>query len=136
MPPFAAEQASTAAPLAFKVNSKNVQYTDSHIIADFAYENATVTKGVDGSYSVNPTSVKYTFKTETKVPRVGYVLVGCYVIVQLTLMATCRVRHAKRKRGTPFSFLAQTMIWICKPCRYLSGMLRNANLTLSVFNGE
>ncbi|KAG0350818.1 hypothetical protein BC939DRAFT_473438 [Gamsiella multidivaricata] len=76
MPPFAAEQASAAAPLAFKVNSKNVQYTDSHIIADYAYENATVTKGVDGSYSVNPTAVKYTFKTDAKVPRVGLMMVG------------------------------------------------------------
>ncbi|KAF9365977.1 Myo-inositol-1-phosphate synthase [Mortierella sp. NVP85] len=76
MPPFAAEQTSTAAPLAFKVNSKNVQYTDSHIIADYAYENATVTKGVDGSFTVNPTSVKYTFKTETRVPRVGLMMVG------------------------------------------------------------
>ncbi|KAF8955826.1 Inositol-3-phosphate synthase 1 [Entomortierella lignicola] len=71
MPPFAAEQVHAAAPLAFKVNSKNVKYTDSHIISDYVYENATVTKGVDGSYSVNPTSVKYTFKTDAKVPRVG-----------------------------------------------------------------
>ncbi|KAF9185709.1 Myo-inositol-1-phosphate synthase [Haplosporangium sp. Z 767] len=76
MPPFAAEQVPTAAPLAFKVNSKNVQYTDSHIIADYHYENATVTKGVDGSYNVNPTSIKYQFKTEAKVPRVGLMMVG------------------------------------------------------------
>lgn len=73
MPPFAAEQVSAAAPLAFKVNSPNVQYTESHIIADYHYENATVTKGVDGSYNVNPTSIKYQFKTDAKVPRVGYV---------------------------------------------------------------
>ena len=71
MPPFTAEQVPSAAPLAFKVNSKNVQYTESHIIADYQYENAVVTKGVDGSYNVNPTSVKYQFKTEAKVPRVG-----------------------------------------------------------------
>ncbi|KAF9304485.1 Myo-inositol-1-phosphate synthase [Mortierella antarctica] len=76
MPPFAAEQASAAAPLAFKVNSPNVQYTESHIIADYHYENATVTKGVDGSYNVNPTSVKYQFKTDAKVPRVGLMMVG------------------------------------------------------------
>ncbi|KAF9897070.1 Myo-inositol-1-phosphate synthase [Lobosporangium transversale] len=77
MPPFAAEQIPTAAaPLAFKVNSKNVQYTDSHILADYVYENATVSKGIDGSYSVNPTSVKYTFKTDLKVPRVGLMMVG------------------------------------------------------------
>ncbi|KAG0250933.1 Myo-inositol-1-phosphate synthase [Mortierella polycephala] len=76
MPPFAVEQVPTAAPLAFKVNSKNVQYSDSHIIADYQYENATVTKGVDGSYNVNPTSIKYQFKTEAKVPRVGLMMVG------------------------------------------------------------
>jgi len=72
MPPFAAEQVpASAAPLAFKVNSKNVQYTESHIIADYTYENATVTKGVDGSYNVNPTAIKYQFKTDATVPRVG-----------------------------------------------------------------
>ncbi|KAF9141155.1 Myo-inositol-1-phosphate synthase [Mortierella sp. GBA39] len=77
MPPFAAESSpAAAAPLAFKVNSKNVQYTDSHIVADYHYENATVTKGVDGSYNVNPTSIKYQFKTEAKVPRVGLMMVG------------------------------------------------------------
>jgi len=76
MPPFAAEQVSAAAPLAFKVNSPNVQYTESHIIADYHYENATVTKGVDGSYNVNPTAVKYQFKTDAKVPRVGLMMVG------------------------------------------------------------
>ncbi|KAG0369382.1 Myo-inositol-1-phosphate synthase [Mortierella sp. AD032] len=77
MPPFAAEQVpAAAAPLAFKVNSKNVQYTDSHIVSDYHYENATVTKGVDGSYNVNPTSIKYQFKTEAKVPRVGLMMVG------------------------------------------------------------
>ncbi|KAG9324208.1 hypothetical protein KVV02_002009 [Mortierella alpina] len=76
MPPFTAEQVPSAAPLAFKVNSKNVQYTESHIIADYQYENAVVTKGVDGSYNVNPTSVKYQFKTEAKVPRVGLMMVG------------------------------------------------------------
>ncbi|KAI9232888.1 MAG: hypothetical protein BYD32DRAFT_444580 [Podila humilis] len=76
MPPFAAEQVSAAAPLAFKVNSPNVQYTESHIIADYHYENATVTKGVDGSYNVNPTSIKYQFKTDAKVPRVGLMMVG------------------------------------------------------------
>lgn len=100
MPPFAAEQTSTAAPLAFKVNSKNVQYTDSHIVADYAYENATVTKGVDGSFTVNPTSVKYTFKTETRVPRVGYVFTGaCKRIKRLewnaTFVSTFRALLAK-----------------------------------------
>lgn len=71
MPPFAAEQGSNAAPLAFKVNSQHVQYTDSHIFADYQYENATVAKTTDGSYKVNPVSVKYQFKTDARVPRVG-----------------------------------------------------------------
>ncbi|KAF9329661.1 Myo-inositol-1-phosphate synthase [Podila minutissima] len=76
MPPFAAEQGSNAAPLAFKVNSQHVQYTDSHIFADYQYENATVTKTTDGSYKVNPVSVKYQFKTDARVPRVGLMMVG------------------------------------------------------------
>jgi len=99
MPPFAAEQTSTAAPLAFKVNSKNVQYTDSHIIADYAYENATVTKGVDGSFTVNPTSVKYTFKTETRVPRVGYVFNGACKRIVEKIGVECDVCQR------PFTFL-------------------------------
>ncbi|KAG0233200.1 Myo-inositol-1-phosphate synthase, partial [Actinomortierella wolfii] len=73
--PISAEQVS-APSLAFKVNSPNVQYTDGHIIADYTYENATVSKAVDGTYTVNPVSTKYRFKTETKIPRVGLMMVG------------------------------------------------------------
>ncbi|KAG0264337.1 Myo-inositol-1-phosphate synthase [Actinomortierella ambigua] len=74
MPASAAPAAAT--PLAFKVNSPNVQYTDRHILSNYVYENATITKGVDGTLNVNPTAVKYQFKTDAKVPRVGLMMVG------------------------------------------------------------
>jgi myo-inositol-1-phosphate synthase len=61
-----------AAPL-FKVHAPNVQYTDDHILAEYTYNNTLVTKADDGSLHVEPKNAVYHFKTDTKVPKLGYV---------------------------------------------------------------
>ncbi|CAG8639515.1 8812_t:CDS:2, partial [Scutellospora calospora] len=60
----------------FKVNAPNVQYTDTHIIADYVYHNAIVSKNNVGTFEVLPTETKYQFKTDLKVPKVGLMMVG------------------------------------------------------------
>lgn len=59
-----------------KVNSRNVQYTEDHIIASYQYQTSGVTLGSDGVASVTPMTQPITFKTERKVPRTGVMLVG------------------------------------------------------------
>ncbi|CAG8784185.1 567_t:CDS:2, partial [Acaulospora colombiana] len=57
--------------------SPNVRYTDTHIIADYAYNNVTVIKNeIDGILEVLPTETKYQFKTELNIPKVGLMMVG------------------------------------------------------------
>ncbi|KAJ2955970.1 hypothetical protein NQZ79_g8131 [Umbelopsis isabellina] len=66
---------SGAAPL-FKVHAPNVQYTDDHILAEYTYNNTLVTKADDGSLHVEPKNSTYHFKTDTKVPKLGLMMVG------------------------------------------------------------
>lgn len=75
-PPHAADYSttvadSTASPSLFKVNSPNVEYTNSHIISKYVYANTLVNKQADGSFVVEPVEQVYHFKTERQVPRVG-----------------------------------------------------------------
>lgn len=59
----------------FKVNSANVQYGTNEVIADYVYARNEVT--VEGNNTiVKPAQYKYTFKTNTKVPKMGLMLVG------------------------------------------------------------
>ncbi|KAI8328362.1 hypothetical protein BC941DRAFT_363811 [Chlamydoabsidia padenii] len=75
---FSSSVESSAAPVAplFKVNSPNVQYTDSHILSKYTYSNTVVNKQADGSMIVEPVEQEYHFKTERTVPRVGLMMVG------------------------------------------------------------
>jgi len=62
-------------PTSFRVNSPNVQYTEEHIISNYEYKN-TKTKFENGELVVEPVETNYTFKTETKVPKLGVMVVG------------------------------------------------------------
>jgi myo-inositol-1-phosphate synthase len=66
--------------LAFKVNSSNVVYTDSHIISTFENVQIEVRKNESGKgkhpVEVVPITTRYTFKTERVVPKLGVMLVG------------------------------------------------------------
>ncbi|CAG8481014.1 10355_t:CDS:2 [Ambispora leptoticha] len=65
-----------AAPTTVRVNSPNVHYTNTHIYADYVYNNATIQTNPDGTVDVNPTETRYHFKTDLKIPRVGLMMVG------------------------------------------------------------
>lgn len=60
------------------VDSPAVQYHENHITANYSYQETEVhaasTPG--GALRVVPVEKKYTFKTETKVPRTGVMIVG------------------------------------------------------------
>ncbi|KAK4041767.1 hypothetical protein C8A01DRAFT_34146 [Parachaetomium inaequale] len=60
----------------FIVNSPNVVYSDSEIRSKYTYRTTTVTDGEDGSRIVTPKETVYDFKLDTKVPKLGVMLVG------------------------------------------------------------
>nr|AAK21969.1 myo-inositol 1-phosphate synthase [Avicennia marina] len=63
----------------FKVDSPNVKYTDSEIHSVYNYETAElVHENRNGTYQwiVKPKTVKYEFRTDTHVPKLGVMLVG------------------------------------------------------------
>jgi myo-inositol-1-phosphate synthase len=64
-------------PYSIQVQSENTTYTDEHIFAKFNDRGASVELGSDGSYKVTPTVKSYEFRTETKVPKTGYVSFRC-----------------------------------------------------------
>jgi myo-inositol-1-phosphate synthase len=55
----------------FKVNSKNVHYSDTHITTNYTYHTTFVEDNV-----ATPVSEEYVFKTSTKVPKLGVMVVG------------------------------------------------------------
>ncbi|KAK4176177.1 putative inositol-3-phosphate synthase [Triangularia setosa] len=67
--------ASTNQKVTFKVNSPNVEYTDSQIRSKYTYHTTEVSK-VNGQYVAVPKETKYNFSVDTKVPKLGMMLVG------------------------------------------------------------
>jgi len=59
----------------FKVHSPNVHYDEKSIISDYVYRN-TEAKIENNDVIVFPKETKYQFKTETKVPKLGVMIVG------------------------------------------------------------
>jgi len=57
----------------FKVVSPNTKYTDAQITSTYQYQ-TTRCKEVDGEVLVEPVTKTYTFQTERKVPKLGYVV--------------------------------------------------------------
>lgn len=58
-----------------KINSPNVRYTDEFIESEYVYRNTAVDR-MDDIVVATPTQKKYNFRTETKVPKLGVMLVG------------------------------------------------------------
>jgi myo-inositol-1-phosphate synthase len=58
-----------------QVNSPNVQYNEDHILTNYDYHNTRVSQ-VNNTVTVTPITTRYTFKTETRVPKLGLMLVG------------------------------------------------------------
>ncbi len=55
----------------FIVQSPSVKYGDGFIQTDYVYRNTEAIIGPNSKVTIVPKETKYTFKTETKVPRVG-----------------------------------------------------------------
>lgn len=60
----------------FKVNSANVRYGQDTVESDYVYRTTEAAIQPDGTAILTPTEVKYTFKVNTKVPKLGLLLVG------------------------------------------------------------
>jgi len=60
----------------FKVNSPHVRYGQDLIESDYVYRTTEATIQPDGTAVLTPTEVKYTFRVDTKVPKLGLLLVG------------------------------------------------------------
>ena len=60
----------------FKVESPNVTYTDDEIHSVYDYQTTELVhenrKGCGYQWIVKPKTVKYEFKTDTQVPKLGY----------------------------------------------------------------
>ncbi|XP_034015560.1 inositol-3-phosphate synthase 1-B-like [Thalassophryne amazonica] len=57
------------------INSPNVRYTETHIVAQYSYQTTSVhTEG--NKITVTPCTTELTFRTERHVPRLGVMLVG------------------------------------------------------------
>ncbi|KAM3594094.1 uncharacterized protein V6R79_002166 [Siganus canaliculatus] len=57
------------------VKSPNVKYTETHIVAQYSYQTASV-HSEGNNITVNPVTTEMTFRTERHVPRLGVMLVG------------------------------------------------------------
>jgi myo-inositol-1-phosphate synthase len=60
----------------FKVDSPNVTYDTDSVTAKYDYHTTELTPGANDTWSVKPVVKEYTFKTKTKVPKLGMMLVG------------------------------------------------------------
>jgi len=60
----------------FKVNSPHVRYDKDVIETDYTYRTTTADIQPDGSAVLTPSEVKYTFRVNTKVPKMGLMMVG------------------------------------------------------------
>lgn len=56
----------------FKVNSPNVKYEKEEILSEYIYRNTAASINND-QVVISPVEKKYTFKTNTKVPKLGYI---------------------------------------------------------------
>ncbi|KAL4223874.1 Inositol-3-phosphate synthase 1 [Mactra antiquata] len=83
-----------------KVESPSVRYSNDYIEADYDYSNTSVHQNHEGSYIATPTSTRYTFKTERKVPKLGVMLVGMGGNNGCTVLAAILANKHKMKWHT------------------------------------
>jgi len=72
------------------VNSPHVHYEDTTIVADYVYRSTEASiSNSNEKVVITPKETKYTFKTETKVPRLGVMIVGLGGNNGTTVVAGC-----------------------------------------------
>eukprot|EP01100_Stratorugosa_tubuloviscum_P009045 TRINITY_DN378_c2_g3_i1.p1 TRINITY_DN378_c2_g3~~TRINITY_DN378_c2_g3_i1.p1 ORF type:complete len:533 (-),score=267.63 TRINITY_DN378_c2_g3_i1:118-1716(-) len=59
-----------------RVNSPNVEYNEREITANYEYRTTDVSVDNNGQATIVPRTVNFTFKTDTRVPKVGVMIVG------------------------------------------------------------
>lgn len=59
----------------FTVQSPNVTYTDEYITSTYDYDSTKLTRTEKGAWVVSPTSTKYQFRVDRRVPKLGCVSV-------------------------------------------------------------
>ena len=60
----------------FTVDSPNVSVADGFITSNYTYQTTRVAVTADGNARVTPVEQRFIFKTQTKVPKLGMMLVG------------------------------------------------------------
>ncbi len=55
----------------FEVQSPNVEYTAEDITSTYDYQTTKLERAADGKWIIRPTAVKYQFKTDRRVPKLG-----------------------------------------------------------------
>lgn len=58
----------------FKVESPNVQYGADSVTSTYTYQHTEVERTPEGQWVVKPQATEYTFKTDTRVPKLGCAL--------------------------------------------------------------
>lgn len=93
-------------PLAFKVDSANVTYTEEAILSRYVYQETQVQRS-NGQVKVVPKETVYNFKTERHVPRTGLMMVGWGgnngSTVTASIIANRKNLHWQTKQGVQSS---------------------------------
>nr|P42803.1 RecName: Full=Inositol-3-phosphate synthase; Short=MIP synthase; AltName: Full=Myo-inositol 1-phosphate synthase; Short=IPS; Short=MI-1-P synthase [Spirodela polyrhiza]CAA77751.1 D-myo-inositol-3-phosphate synthase [Spirodela polyrhiza] len=114
----------------FRVESPNVKYGDGEIESVYSYETTELVHEVrNGSYQwvVKPKSVQYQFKTDTRVPRLGVMLVGWGGNNGSTLTAGVIANR-------------EGISWVTKEkvqqANYFGSLTQSSSIRVGSFNGE
>lgn len=73
----------------FKVKSPNVTYTDSEILSTYEYHAPPQVTLLDDGIELTPNTIKYEFRTNTQLPRLGMMIVGLGGNNGSTVTAAC-----------------------------------------------
>lgn len=55
----------------FTVDSPNVVYEADRIVSNYEYQHSEVQRSEDGKWTLKPQATKFTFSTDTRVPKLG-----------------------------------------------------------------
>ena len=95
----------------FKVESPNVKYTENEIHSVYNYDTTElVHENRNGTYQwiVKPKTVKYEFKTDIHVPKLGFASKSSSVFLFLE----------KKKRKKDIFKICFLPIFLCQPCHF------------------
>lgn len=65
----------------FKVQSPNTRYAQDYIECDYVYDSVKCIIDNDNSLNATPVQSKITFKTSSKLPKLGVMLIGMLLML-------------------------------------------------------